>query len=317
MYAAARSRSPPMVTDLARYGVCGVVQCSKCPRKISNLCPGCRARDVDVRNNGGERCGIFVCAEQHRLESCFYCKDFPCEVFLSPESLYLPVLADECGLTACNIASISHNPAEVSGGLVRRLIRYLMVVEHGLDNGREITKSSEFASALGIKPELVRKDMAGLGYLGIPHVGYDLHKCREALRHTLNLHSVQNIVWIGLEQLNSSRQMIKWLSSFGCRVVAILDCNGNNRQERESIGNIRIFKFGVIEKIVKNLAVTGGIVACENNRVQRVADRLMELGIRSILNLTSVPLDHPEDVFIRNIDISEDLTLFSFYCRTE
>ena len=306
-----------MATDLERRGICSIVHCTRCPQKISNLCPGCRARDVEVRGNGGDRCEIFVCAEQNGLESCFYCNNFPCEVFLSPESLYLPVLTDKSESTACNIASISHNPVEVSRSLVHRLIRYLMVVEHGLVSGREITKSSEFASALGIKPELVRKDMAGLGYFGIPHVGYDLQKCREALRYTLNLHSIQNIVWIGLEQPGSPRQMIKWLSSFGCRVVAILDCGGKSRKKRENIGNIKIFEFGVIEKIVKNLAVTGGIVACENNSAQTVADKLIELGIRSILNLTSVPLDHPEDVFIRDIDKSEDFMLFSFFCRTE
>ena len=306
-----------MATDLTRRGVCSVVQCEKCPRKITNLCPGCRARDAEVRGNGGERCGIFICAEKRSLESCFYCKDFPCDVFLSPTSLFLPRVSEDGEMIGCSVAPISHHPAEISRSLVRRLARYLMVTEHGLNKGREITTSSEFALALGIKPELVRKDMTGLGRFGIPHVGFDLHKCRLALRKTLNLNATQNIVWIGLEQLYSPKQIIKRLTSLGCRVVAVLDCKGTYMEENDNIGNVRIFDLDELERITKNLNVVGGVIACEEEYAQPAADRLMDMGICSILNLTAIPLDHSEDVFIRNIDITEDLMLFSFYCGTD
>lgn len=312
----ARIEGSQMATDLALRGICSIVQCARCPQKISNLCPGCRARDAKALDNVGERCGILVCTEQRKLESCFYCQDFPCDVFLSTKSLLPPKVSENGEMIDCGVVPISHHPAEISRNLIRRLTKYLMVIEHGINKGRGITTSSEFASALGIKPELVRKDLAGLGRFGIPHVGFDLHKCRLALRKTLNLNATQNIVWIGLEQPYALEQIINQLTSLGCRVVAIFDCKGNYVGKMEEIGNVRIFDFDELERIKKNLNVVGGVVACEEDCAQTAADKLMELGICSILNMTSVPLDHSEDVFIRNIDISEDFMLFSFYCGT-
>lgn len=303
-----------MADDVSTRGVCGVVQCASCALKVAGACPGCRERDAEITENGKKRCAIVVCSEARRQDSCFHCDDFPCSVFRSPTSLYLHQPKESDTLTGCNISALSRSPAVTSRKFISRLAAYLMVAEHRQRFGSNTVTSAEFASALGIKPQLVRKDLLSLGRFGIPHVGFKVDACIEALRETLNLKSVRNLVWIGLCDPYPPDQIIERLASLGCRVVAVLDDGGNGDPKRDSIGAIRVFGYADIGRIVKNLAVVGAVIACDREQAQPTADTLIRLGITSILNLTGVPLDHPPNVFVKNIDLSEDIMLFSFYC---
>ncbi|UCG51157.1 MAG: DUF3795 domain-containing protein [Candidatus Latescibacterota bacterium] len=303
-----------MTDDLSTRGACGVVQCASCPLKVAGACPGCRERDAEVSENGKKRCAIVVCGEARGLDSCFKCDDFPCSVFRSPYSLYLPQARESESLTGCHVAALSRSPAETSRKFISRLATYLMVAEHRRQLGYETVTSTEFASALGIKPQLVRKDFLSLGHFGIPHVGFRLDMCIEALRKTLNLKAVRNVVWIGLDGRYPPEHFIERLDAFGCRIVAILDNDLDSVESRHSVGAVRVFDFAEVGRIVKNLVVVGAVIACDEVQVQTVADALIGLGITSILNLTPVPFDHPPNVFVKNIDLSEDIMLFSFYC---
>jgi redox-sensing transcriptional repressor len=46
---------------------------------------------------------------------------------------------------------------------------------------------------------------------------------------------------------------------------------------------------------------------------QRVADLLIEAGVRSLLNFAPRVLDVPDDVFLRYVDLSMELQVMSFY----
>jgi len=295
-------------------GVCSVVDCSSCPVLVAGACDGCRERDAAIGGNGNQRCAIVVCCRARGQDSCYDCADFPCSVFRSPSSLYIPCETANGSVSGCNVAALARSPEHTSRKFVSRLTTYLMVAEHRRRLGYETVTSSEFASALGIKPQLVRKDMLSLGHFGIPHVGFKLDLCIEALRETLNLKAVRNVVWMGLNGPYSPEQYMERFSSHGCRIVAIMTGCDKPGPKPESIGTVKVFDFSEVKRVVKNLAVVGAVIACDNQRVQAAADTLIELGITSILNLTPVPLDHPSHVFVKNIDLSEDIMLFSFYC---
>jgi NADH/NAD ratio-sensing transcriptional regulator Rex len=303
-----------MIEDLSLHGICGVVDCSSCPVKVAGACAGCRERDAAIGGNGDKRCAIVVCSEARGQNSCLECGDFPCSVFRSPSSLYIPHVAENGSLSGCNVAELSRSPADTSKKFISRLATYLTVAEHHRRLGDETVTSAVFASALGIKPQLVRKDLLSLGHFGIPHVGFKLDMCIEALRETLNLKAVRNVVWVGAKGRYRPDRYMERLSSYGCRTVAILEGCDKEGSKPDSIGSVRVFDFGEVKRVVKNLAVVGAIIACEKANAQTAADTLIDLGITSILNLTPIPLDHPPNVFVKNIDLSEDIMLFSFYC---
>ena len=46
---------------------------------------------------------------------------------------------------------------------------------------------------------------------------------------------------------------------------------------------------------------------------QSVADRLVEAGVRSILNFAPVVLTVPDEVLVRKVDLATELQILSFY----
>lgn len=303
-----------MTNDTPLRGVCGIVQCVSCPVRLVAACAGCRERDAEARTRGSKRCAILACSEARGQDSCLHCDDFPCSVFRSSGCLFSHADREAGSPIRCNVTALSHNPSDTSSKFIGRLATYLMVAEHRQRLGHETATSAEFACALGIKPHLVRRDLLSLGHFGVPHVGFRLDMCIEALRKTLNLKSIRNLVWVGLPNFDPLEQFIERLESMGCRVVAVLDDGVHGAPRTKSIGAVRVFNFAETERIVKNLAVVGAVIARDDDRAQLAADVLIRLGIKSILNLTDVPLEHPADVFVKSIDLSQDIMLFSFYC---
>jgi len=307
------SKVDSIAKELAHRGICGIVLCAACPQKSVELCPGCREMNAAAPRSGDGRCAVFTCAERQDVDSCFYCDDFPCTTYISPSSLYMPQADKDSSLTDCNVSMIATDPTEISKAVIPRLTRYLAVAEHARQEGKDKVTSQEFASVVGVKPDLVRKDLATFGHFGTQHVGYKVENCIEGLRRTLNLHKIRNLIWVGLYQPYSPRRLIDHLNSFGCRVVAIADTD-HGKSRKKNIGPIKVFKFDAVERIVSNLAVVGAVIACHDDQAQTSADRLVELGLGRFLNLTSVPLELPEDVYVRNINLADDLSIFSYYC---
>ncbi len=300
--------------ELTHRGICGIVLCSACPQKGAELCPGCREMNAAAPRSGDGRCAIFACTERQDIDSCFYCDDFPCKTYTSPSSLYIPQADTAPSLIDCNVSMIATDPTEISKAVIPRLTRYLAVAEQAYGEGKDTVTSQEFASVIGVKPDLVRKDLATFGRFGTQHVGYKVENCIEGLRRTLNLHKIRNLIWVGLYQPYSPRRLIDRLNSFGCRVVAVLDTDDRRSKRKKNIGPIKVFKFDAVERIVNNLAVVGAVIACRDDQAQTSADRLVESGLCSFLNLTSVPLKLPENVYVRNINLADDLSIFSYYC---
>ncbi len=56
-----------------------------------------------------------------------------------------------------------------------------------------------------------------------------------------------------------------------------------------------------------------GIIATPASAAQEVADRLVEAGVRSILNFAPAVVSVPEGVSLRKVDLAIELQILSFY----
>lgn len=59
-----------------RIGVCGIV-CEKCPSMAANKCPNGEKGCVPREN---KMCKICTCAYHKKINLCFECTEFPCEI---------------------------------------------------------------------------------------------------------------------------------------------------------------------------------------------------------------------------------------------
>jgi redox-sensing transcriptional repressor len=68
-----------------------------------------------------------------------------------------------------------------------------------------------------------------------------------------------------------------------------------------------------LPELVRSLDIAIGVIATPAAVVQEVADRMVEAGIRSILNFAPAVIVVPKGVSVRKVDLAVELQILAFY----
>jgi redox-sensing transcriptional repressor len=71
--------------------------------------------------------------------------------------------------------------------------------------------------------------------------------------------------------------------------------------------------MGDLEKVVREGAAHIGVIATPAEAAQDVCDRLVDAGVRSILNFAPAVLVVPQDVEVRKVDLAVELQILAFH----
>jgi redox-sensing transcriptional repressor len=174
--------------------------------------------------------------------------------------------------------------------VVGRLPVYLRALTAMTQEGKVITSSQELATRLGFTSAQIRKDLSHFGEFGKQGLGYNIPFLSEQLRHILKLDRIWGVVLVGAGDLG--RALAKIGQSLGRFVIQDIDQLVPSLHESD----IRIAMLAVPARVA-----------------QEVTGRLVEAGIRAILNYAPTTLSVPSGVFVQNIDPAVHLQRMTYY----
>ena len=116
---------------------------------------------------------------------------------------------------------------------------------------------------------------------------------------------------IGAGNLGTALARYDGLAKRGFDVAAIYDTNPN--RVGQSIGNVQIQRMEDMPMDCEVGCFDMAILAVPANAAQGVTDLLVKEGIRSILNFAPVRVNVPEGVAVRQVDLSTELQILSYY----
>jgi redox-sensing transcriptional repressor len=195
---------------------------------------------------------------------------------------------------------------------IARLPWYLFAVRDFISHGVLRVSSDDIARKVGVKPSLVRRDLSQFGGFGRPSLGYETARLRECLSDILHLNIVRKIVWIGAGRLDADKSLAQRFREHNYKMVAIFDSDLSRAPEM--IGGVKVAPVAEMPRRIKELGAEGAIIATADDEAQSVADALVAVGIRGILNLTSTPIAASPRVCVRNVDVVAELFALSYYC---
>lgn len=205
-------------------------------------------------------------------------------------------------------------PGEVklSKASVNRFSLYLRRLERFLSDGVQKVSSSQLGEALGFTDAQVRKDLAYLGSLGQPGIGYNVSELIAALRRGLGTDREWLAVVVGVGNLARALLRYKGFGRQGFRFVALFDA------DREKIGRtIEGLKIHSMEDMAKVVAETGAelaVLAVPIEAAQSAAEHIAAAGLRGMLNFAPTVLKGlPENFRIVNVDLAVQLEQLAFY----
>ncbi|MEA2902599.1 MAG: redox-sensing transcriptional repressor [Actinomycetota bacterium] len=212
-------------------------------------------------------------------------------------------------------ARASTEPRESSRDIpeatVARLPVYLRALTTLAEQGTSTCSSEELAAAAGVNSAKLRKDLSYLGSYGTRGVGYDVEYLFLHINRVLGLTQDWPVVIVGVGNLGHALANYGGFSARGFRIVALLDAD--RRRVGEFIGDVAVRHVDDLPEVALDHDIAIGIIATPAAAAQDVADRLVAVGVRSILNFAPAVITVPPDVSLRKVDLSIELQILAFY----
>jgi len=194
---------------------------------------------------------------------------------------------------------------------VRRLAIYYRCLTKLKDNSLEKTSSKEMADLLGIKASQVRKDLSYFGEFGKRGVGYNVDKLSFKLKEILGLKKNWNVAIVGSGNLGSAIANYAGLEKNGFKIISAFDVD-EKKVGKMIVPGVTIQRLNEIEKNIKENHIEIAILTVPVNAAQEVTDRLINCGIKGILNFTPTSISTPEDVSVEDVDFVISMKSLTF-----
>ncbi len=168
--------------------------------------------------------------------------------------------------------------------------------------------SSKLGKQLGVPPHSIRKDISFLGATGNSGAGYDVHKLRSLIADSLGLNTIRRVCVVGLGRMGSA--ILNYPLGEEFELVAGFDSSINRLETLKT--SVELFPAHQISNVVRSLRIDLAIITVPAESAQEVADRLVEGGVKGIVNFAPVPVKiKDKGVFVKQIDIDGELRILS------
>lgn len=197
----------------------------------------------------------------------------------------------------------------LSRATVARLPQYLRLLED-IESGDTIS-SDLLAEGAGVNAANVRRDLSDLGFQGTRGVGYSVPNLRDRIRRELGIDRRRKVAIVGAGNLGTALARYGGLAKRGFDVVAIYDVADD--RIGVMIGDVEVQDLAEMPGDCREGLFDMAIIAVPARAAQSVAEGLVEAGVKSLLNFAPVRVSVPEEIPVRQVDLSTELQILSYY----
>jgi redox-sensing transcriptional repressor len=202
--------------------------------------------------------------------------------------------------------------ANISELTISRLSIYLRCVDQLLEMGVETVSSQELANRFNLNSAQIRKDLAYFGEFGVRGVGYNVRELRQYVVEILGLDRERRLLIVGAGNLGSALCHYSGFSSGNFLVVGVLDSDSSRIGDATPAG-LLVEDVERMGEIVVQRSVDIGIITTPAGVAQQVCDRMVEAGLRTILNFAPIRVRAPEGVLVKTVDLKVHLEELCFF----
>jgi len=200
---------------------------------------------------------------------------------------------------------------KVPEGTISRLFVYLREVTVLSDMNIRTISSSELGERTNLSDAQVRKDLGYFGQFGVSGSGYDTKELKEALEKILGKNKTWNVAVIGSGHLGLALLTYPGFKEHQLNLVAAFDVDP--KKIGKKIGDVTVQAIKGMPKAIKEKKISIGIIAVPAQSAQEVAEKLVSSKVECILNFAPTSLNVPENVKVKEVDLSRELETLSYF----
>jgi redox-sensing transcriptional repressor len=190
-------------------------------------------------------------------------------------------------------------------GVAARLSRYLQVLTQAKKMGKDRISSQEISDYTNINATQIRRDLSAFGKFGKRGVGYNIDSLLGEIRKILRTQGQHNIALVGAGRLGQAIASSPIFAEHGINIAAIFDVDPD--KVGRPMGTLPVTDYATLPQTVRDKNIIVGVIAVPADSAQRVADDLVETGVRIIFNYSEALLDVPADVQVHTSNPAVEL----------
>jgi redox-sensing transcriptional repressor len=196
---------------------------------------------------------------------------------------------------------------------IYRLSIYNRALQRLRENSTQTVSSEALATAAGVKPAQLRKDLAYFGQWGTRGLGYNVEGLSKAISEVLGMAKLQPVILVGAGQLGTALLRYGGFAREGFEIVAAFDQD----PERKRPGNIKVpvLPMEDLANFVSERGVKVAILTVPGTVAQETANKLIAAGVQAILNFAPAVLQVPERVVVNSVDLAIELENLSYFVK--
>lgn len=195
---------------------------------------------------------------------------------------------------------------------ILRLSLYLREARKLEDMGMDFVSSHRLSKELGFSDAQIRRDLNYFGQFGISGKGYNVSRLKGVISNILGIGKKKwSVALVGVGNLGSALLSYRGFKEQGFMIKAAFDKSAD--KINKTIAGLRILSADKIIGTLKKNRIKIGIVAVPSDEAQTVAGRLIRGGVKAILNFAPAKIQVPAGRIVRNVDLSTELEVLSYF----
>lgn len=194
---------------------------------------------------------------------------------------------------------------------VKRLFQYRLCLLKFKEMGFTRIYSYNLGNEAGVSPEQVRKDFSIHGITGNKKAGYDIEKLLIIFNKIFAMDEIHNVILVGMG--NIGKALANYNNQFIGQNVYISAGFDIVPAKFKKKSGIPVYPMDRLPEIIGRDNISTAVLTVPASVAQEVCNKLLENGIKGILNFTPVILKAPESIIINNINLSTEIEVILYY----
>lgn len=186
--------------------------------------------------------------------------------------------------------------------------RYLRFLQNA---GKKRISSTELSDAVKVDSATIRRDFSYFGALGKRGYGYDVDYLLDFFSKTLNQDRLTSVALVGVGHLGNALLKYNFRKNNNVRIGAGFDINPDIVGTIQS--GVPVYHLDDLEDQIQQQAIEIVILTVPQASANDIVDRLVNSGIKGILNFTPLRYDVPKHVRVQNVDLTNELQTLIYF----
>ena len=204
---------------------------------------------------------------------------------------------------------------KISESTIRRLSKYYRSLEQLIARNTDTVSSDQLAEMDGITSAQVRKDLSFFGTFGKRGLGYNTRALKEQIGEILGLSKEWRVAIVGAGNIGKALVNYGEFRKQGFQVHLIMD--SDHGKVGQTSQGLTVESTDHLPQLIKKQRIEIAIIAVPSEAAQRVADELMEAGVKAILNFAPISIKAPEGIQVKNENTAIEIEALSYFLTNQ